>query len=269
MVPLWWQPHGEAFIACAFLAIFLIDFALHHAATSALLDRVSHGSFWLSTSICAPMLVAVFAFAAATTSSNDWMPIHAVFVHFSAAVVVLTIPAASMPDGPPGVLQGMVNFFWFCMMVAAWHAVIVKWESTRSEPATSRHVRLGLVTGIACISSASAIMQARLGRHRFWSVCRLTAFMCGGVRLLAIVLLYREGATTYPPGALPLEAAVSVVCVMPVIAGILTPSNRQRLARASGITQHVQRLVDLGKGADTHVVTLKDPMWHMHVRAER
>ena len=236
--------YDEAFVAYVLLLCFTMDQAPRYISA-----MVSRNHFWFTTLvICAPVLILILTFAAATTSQSQWMISSAVCLHTTAAILVLAIPAASIPHGPSPEMQSFANAIFLCLTAVGWHAVMVKWEETRSEVATARLVRCGLVIGIAGVISASALGQILLGAKHFWSVCRIAAVLCGVIRLGAILLLYHDGtATSYPPGALPFAPAVAVVFVMPLVAGVLTPSKRELIARASGIPERLQTLANWGK----------------------
>ena len=201
-----------------------------------------HLLFWLFTGVFAPVMVSVLAFAVATTmtSSGAFLVISAIV----GAVLVLVVPAACAPEGPAPAMQPFVNFMFAFIFAVACHAVVIRWEETKLEQkAFSQLVRRGLVVSLALVVGASAILQWSLGRRRFWYVLRLCGVLCGGIRLLAILLLFLDGAaTTYPPGALPFTTALAVCSVMPALAVLLTLDVRQRLARAVGLSHRIKQL---------------------------
>lgn len=222
---------SEAFIAYTLIVCLLLDDAIsivERLINTALLSPLCR-SIGLSTLISA----AVFAFATATTTSNvDTISI--VVVSVLAAILLLTIPAASAPNGPsPGTMQACTNCVFVCIVAVAWHAVAVKWEETKDDRPASMIIRRCLVVGLALVISTTAILQWALGRDTFWLVCRLSVAICGALRLHAIALLYCDGATSYPPGDLPFSVAAPLVCVMPAVAWPLTSSVRQQLARGA------------------------------------
>jgi len=204
--------------------------------------------FWMFIGLTAPLLAAILTFAFATTNGHVLVS-GAVCIHVLAAILILAVPAASAPNGPPPEMQGFVNFVFASITAVAFHAVRFKWQETEHDGATSQLVRRGLVVSLALVISASALVLWAFGAGSFWRVCRCCAVLSGLLRLAAILLLYRDGATSYPPGALPFGAAVTAVCVLPIVACLATPRARQRLARATGIAQRIRAL------------QLKTPRW--------
>ena len=229
----------ETLIGYVVLGALAFDYLLELGPS--LFNNVSRSLFWLFTGLFAPMFVAAFAFATATTRGG-LMDCSAVFMYTGASILVYLIPATSAPNGPPQPMQIFVNLFFASCTAIAWHAVVFKWEETETLGRNSRILRRGLVLGLAFIISASAIAQWALRRNMWWSVCRLAGVLCGALRLLAIILLFCDGATTYPPGALPFADAVLVVCVMPAAATLFTPTMRLRFAHVAGISLRIQRL---------------------------
>jgi hypothetical protein len=239
--------HDEAFVTYVVMSALVLDKIL--LLTPCLLRRLSQSLSWLFVCITFPLILLALAFAAATTSRSQWSESSAVIVHVSGAILILAVPAASIPSGPPKGTQRFADGFFVCVTAIAWHAVGVKWEETAHAGYLSQLVRRGLVLSLAIVISAAACLQWLLGQSRFWHVCRLCAVVCGALRLLAILLLVHDPDTTtsYPPGALPFHTAVAVVFVMPVVACFLTADARQRLARAARITERMGRLANRRK----------------------
>ena len=234
---------SEGFIAYVLLFLFSLEYGLLRAPL--VLKQVSAAwhRFGPSAAVAVPIISLVVAFAAATTANIEaYVQVSIVMpLYVAAGIMLLAIPAAAVPDGPaPGDQQGFANGIWMCVTAACWHAVIAKWQETENDGLASQLVRRGFIMGIAFVSSMTMFLQWALGRSHFWGVVRVSAAVCGVLRLTAIGALYEDGASVYPPGALPLCEALTVVSVMPATACLLTPTTRQRLARAVGASRRMQ-----------------------------
>ena len=209
--------------------------------------RMSAGAsrhlFYWCCALLAPLLISLFAFVATVTpaESDVTVPL-ACAIHIGAALLIFVLPAACMPDEPPAEWSRGIDLFWICITAVAWHSISVKWEQTESEGRNSRTVRRSLVVGLAAVITLSAGLQCYLGPGQWWAITRVASGMCGLLRLSAVLLLYLDGATSYPPGALPLPHVLPVVSVMPLCSWLMTPGFRQRLARSAGLAQRIQSL---------------------------
>jgi len=147
----------------------------------------------LKLALSVPLILLALAFSAVTVRGEVDVSI-AVCIHTAAAVLILAVPAASVPRGPPPEMQRYANAVFACLTAIACHAVAAKWDESRREGATSRAVRRSLVIGVALVIAVSSLCQWAMGQAAFWRVTRLCVALVGALRLLAVLFLYHDGA---------------------------------------------------------------------------
>jgi len=170
---------------------------------------------------------------------------HVVFaLYVSGSLLVFTLVAASAPEGPPPGTEKWFDTLHVCIAATAWHIVGSKYEETRREESDHPNSRLGLSVGIALFATLAALAQHALGPRYFWAIFRTAVTLCAALRLVVIGIIWvHGGAATYPPGRLPLPAALAIPILVLTLCAMFVAPVRQRVARTCGISRRVTDLL--------------------------